>query len=149
MSEHALSLLKDQLIEQEQQAVKAFIQAQQEHRNFEQQLQTLESYRQSYLDQALETGIAGIKAQGLRHYQHFIGKLDEAAEQQRQLLEKLLQGVAEKRLHWQKLQTKRRSIEMLLEKKAMEKARIMEKTEQKHLDQYALFSYLRNKGQLE
>jgi len=149
MSQHALNLLKDQLVEQEQQAAKAFSQAQQEHANFVDQLQKLESYRQSYLEQALETGIAGIKAQGLRHYQHFIGRLDEAAEQQRQLLDTLRQTVAEKRQQWQKIQARRKAIEILLENKARVKAREVEKAEQKHLDQYALFSYLKNREHME
>ena len=145
MSVRALNLLKDQLLEQEQNAALAFAKAQQAHADFIEQLGRLESYRQSYLDQALESGVSGIKAQGLRQYQHFIGKLDEAAEQQRQLLESLGKELADKRAQWQQIQAKRKSIEILLEKKAVAKAKELAKTEQKHLDQYALYSYLRSR----
>ncbi|WP_035480469.1 flagellar export protein FliJ [Aliagarivorans marinus] len=144
MARQALYLMVEQLQQKEQDAAKALAEVQQQLRQFEGQLQHLEEYRRSYLEQALAHGADGLKAQSFHQYQMFIQKLEQASVQQNQSIQQIRQNLSLCRKQWQEQRAKRRAMELLIEKQVAEKEKAQLKAEQKLLDEYALFAHFRN-----
>jgi flagellar FliJ protein len=143
MSQKTLQFVLGQLREKEQAAAINFSKAQQQLLQFQQQLNQLLEYRRSYIDRSLSQGIDGLRAEGFHRYQVFVKKLEEAQVQQQQSVAKLQHNVNHQRNVWISAQQRRQSIEKLIEKKQQQDQKLQMKAEQKLLDEYALFAYLR------
>jgi len=143
MARRALYLMVERLQEQEQDAAKQMAEAQQQLSEFEAQLAHLEDYRRSYLEQALAKGVDGFYANSFHQYQIFIQKLEQASVQQRKSIEQLKKNVLLKRQQWLELQSRRKAMELLIDRQLKQQQQKQLREEQKLLDEYALYAHLR------
>ncbi|GGA98489.1 flagellar export protein FliJ [Agarivorans gilvus] len=146
MARRALYLMVERLQEQEQDAAKQMAEAQQQLSEFEAQLAHLEDYRRSYLEQALAKGVDGFYANSFHQYQIFIQKLEQASVQQRKSIEQLKKNVLLKRQQWLELQSRRKAMELLIDKQLKQQQQKQLREEQKLLDEYALYAHLRGQA---
>lgn len=146
MARRALYLMVERLQEQEQDAAKQMAEAQQQLSEFEAQLAHLEEYRRSYLEQALAKGVDGFYANSFHQYQIFIQKLEQASVQQRKSIEQLKKNVLLKRQQWLELQSRRKAMELLIDKQLKQQQQKQLREEQKLLDEYALYAHLRGQA---
>ncbi len=146
MARRALYLMVERLQEQEQDAAKQMAEAQQQLSEFEAQLTHLEEYRRSYLEQALAKGVNGFYADSFHQYQIFIQKLEQASVQQRKSIEQLKKNVLLKRQQWLAVQSRRKAMELLIDKQLKQQQQKQSREEQKLLDEYALYAHLRGQA---
>ncbi|CAG8998383.1 MAG: hypothetical protein CENE_00329 [Candidatus Celerinatantimonas neptuna] len=143
MSSRAISILLEQISEQEQQAIAELTLVRNQFLMFNQQLKQLESYRRSYMEQSLSKGASGVQASGFHQYQAFIQTIEKAEVEQQQNVERLKNNVDQKRNDWLAVQSRRKALEKLLERQRIQAQKKADITEQKLLDEYAMFSFYR------
>lgn len=143
MASQAVSILLEQLSEQEQQAIAELTQARNQYQMFDQQLKQLENYRRSYMEQALSRGASGVRASGFHQYQAFIQTIEKAEVEQQQNVERLKDHVDQKRDEWLVVQSRRKALAKLLERQRLQAQKKANVAEQKFLDEYAMFNFYR------
>lgn len=120
-------------------------QLQNAHTSAAEKLELLLQYRQEYLDQLQVQLRDGVASAHLRNFQHFIGTLDDAIEQQRALTLQADTRLAHGRGDWQ--QTKRRlnSFDTLADRVRQQEMIALNKREQRDSDEHtARQFYLRS-----
>ncbi len=145
MATNAMTLLKEQAQQAEEQAQLAFLAAQKELQGYYMQVEQIEKYRLDYCRKLSAQGQAGLTASGYSHLNRFISQLDETLKQQRQAATDFEENVERCREYWFFCQKKRRSLEWLLEKKEKERRLFVEKKEQKQMDEFTNIMYFRSK----
>lgn len=97
----------------------------------------LDQYHQGYKQSFNQALTAGIGNEIYRNYQSFLAKLSDAIETQKEVVAGSTHQVGQYRLHWQNLQKKKLSYEVLT-KRADEKMTLAgKKKDQKLMDEYA------------
>ena len=75
----------------------------------------------------------------------FVGKLDRACQQQTRVVEQTKQVAEQRKQIWIKQQSKRKAVELLLEKRRAQAAIVEQKREQALSDELSNMRYLRQK----
>ena len=148
MARDALQLVYEQREKQVEQALQAYQKAQQLLFEQRSQLQNLHQYRRQYIAQLTEKGSQGLSISELGKYQQFIVQIDQGLTKQQQGLVKFEYDVHAQKKLWMESQVSCKAMAMLLEKKALQKAKIADRKEQQLLDEFATFQYFRKRSSL-
>lgn len=143
MADKQLELVADWEREKEQKKARDFQLAQQNVDLNKQKLESLEQYRLDYLRQTQTKAVQGLVGKSFHQYQTFIGKLDKACEQQMQVHKQAILVAEQRKSLWLQQQRKRKAVELLLHKKAQQRAYRENKIEQQLLDELALQKFIR------
>ena len=121
---------------EEDQAQEQFVQALNEIRRYEQQLEQIQLFKAQYAAQYEQAGRGGFSAQQLMAYQDFINKLDGIEQRQEAELEQIRQVAEQRRQQYLEKQQRRKIIETLIKKHELQRQQAELKAEQKLLDEY-------------
>ncbi|MFO1401156.1 MAG: flagellar export protein FliJ [Steroidobacteraceae bacterium] len=111
--------------------------AQQHLADAEQRLAELERYREEYHQAFHERARSGLQARGLREFQVFIARLDEAIAQQRALLQQSRLEHARQHSQWQSAAVRSSAVGKVMEKARHEERQVEERRAQRELDERA------------
>ncbi|QUN06858.1 flagellar export protein FliJ [Shewanella yunxiaonensis] len=136
-----LKLAKDA----EEQAALKLKAAQFEHQKRLNQLQALRDYRLDYMRQLAAQQGQPIRADYYQQFHRFVRQVDEAIKQQLAVVAEADRQKQHRQQHWMEKQQKRKAVEMLLEKKALQRQQRADKQEQKLIDEFAAQQFLRRK----
>lgn len=145
--ENTLEFLLEQSKERENKAVMALAKARKELDNYYRQLSQIEQYRLEYCQQLVERGQSGLTASQYTHLNRFLTSLDETLAKQKQAETHFKYQVNNCEQHWMEVRKQRRSYEWLIDKKKAERQRLLEKREQKAMDEFSTLQYARRKAQ--
>ncbi len=148
MARDALQLVYEQREKQVEQALRAYQKAQQVLFEQRSQLQNLHQYRRQYISQLTEKGSQGLSISELGKYQQFIVQIDQGITKQQQGLVKFEYDVHAHKKLWMESQVGCKAMAMLLEKKALQKAKIADRKEQQLLDEFATFQYFQKRSSI-
>ncbi|WP_218353220.1 flagellar export protein FliJ [Alteromonas lipotrueiana] len=111
-----------------------------------QKLSSLQQYRLDYVRQIQQSGKqGGVDARNYHQHLQFVGKLDKAIQQQMNIISQARMVVDQRRRQWLEQQTRRKAVDMLIEKKQAEAAITANRREQSMLDEFANQRFLRAK----
>lgn len=102
-----------------------------------QKLELLIQYRQEYCDQLQLQMQGGVSSSRWRNFQHFIGTLDGAIEQQRAVAAQADTRLAHGRSDWQSNKRRLNSFDTLAERVKQQQAQQANKREQRASDEHA------------
>lgn len=120
-------------------------QLQNAHTSAAEKLEMLLQYRQEYLDQLQVQLRDGVASAHLRNFQHFIGTLDAAIEQQRALTLQADTRLAHGRGDWQHTKRRLNSFDTLADRVRQQEMLALNKREQRDSDEHtARQFYLRS-----
>lgn len=100
-------------------------------------LDTLQQYRRDYQTRFQEATRNGMDQTGLRNFQDFINRLDDAISQQRQAVEQTNHSVHAGRTELKDAQRKMKSFDTLAQRHIEAERKLETKTEQRLQDEYA------------
>jgi len=147
MSEPALVRVFQQLEQQEKTAARAYALIQQDAENYKLQRQQLSDYRKQYLQQFTDKASSGISSDSYAHYHNFMKKLEQAEFEQKQALDNIQQTVKNKHQEWMEIRQKRDALGLLLDKRKTAAELVLQRKEQKELDEFSNFQYFKRKNQ--
>lgn len=110
-------------------------QLQNAHTSAAEKLELLLQYRQEYLDQLQSQMRDGVAAAQLRNFQHFIGTLDDAIEQQRALTLQADTRLTHGRGDWQQTKRSLNSFDTLADRVRQQEIIALNKREQRDSDE--------------
>jgi flagellar FliJ protein len=99
--------------------------------------QELERYREEYEKQFTETAARGIGVMGLRDYQAFLARLNEAVRQQQSVVARALAERDAERTRWQEMARKAKALDHVVEQWNTEERRARDRREQLETDERA------------
>ena len=117
------------------QATRRLGQLQNTHTSAVEKLDMLQQYRQEYLEQMNGQMRDGVAAASVRNFQHFIGTLDGAIEQQRALTEQADTRLGHGRSDWQDSKRRLSSFDTLADRVRQQEMTIVNKKEQRDSDE--------------
>lgn len=148
MARDALQLVYEQREKRVEQALHAYQKAQQLLFEQRQQLQNLHQYRCEYSSLLTEKGSKGLSIAELSKFQQFIVQIDLGISKQQQGLVKFEYDVHAHKKLWMESQVACKAMAMLLEKKALQKAKLADRKEQQLLDEFATFQYFQKRSSI-
>lgn len=125
-------------------ALRAVGQAQRQCAQARQQLDALSDYRHDYQAKLQDAMAAGLDTGRYRNYVSFLDSLDSAIGQQRGVLDRHQQELAQCQQQWT---TEKRALDAyatLAERRARQASAVAQRREQKTLDEYAQRLFMRN-----
>ncbi len=131
-------------LEKEQKAAQMFQMAQQNVMQQRQKLSSLQQYRLDYLRQIQNTGKSGVAAKAYHQHLSFVGKLDKACQQQMGIISQATLVADQRKRAWLEQQKRRKAVDMLLDKKALEAQKRESRLEQVMSDEFASQKFFRN-----
>ncbi len=114
-----------------------FLGAQQHWQSHQQKLNGLNQFRQEYFAQLTQKAQAGLSSAGFSHYQNFISKIDQAIEQQTQVVETAYRVTEQRQSQWRQQRVRTEAVAKLIEKEKLKQQAKLAKAEQKMLDEFA------------
>ncbi|MBD1389859.1 flagellar export protein FliJ [Neiella sp. HB171785] len=129
--------------EAETKAAQMMEQAHQAFAAQEQQLTTLLSYRNDYLQKLTVQGGEGLSGQSFIQYQQFVMRLDEALGRAEQSTNVARQVYQQRRQGWLDARAEKRAIEVLIEREQAQQVALQNRREQNQLDEFASRSFIR------
>ena len=123
----------------EDEAARAFEEANQAYRQQQQQLNELRRYREEYQNQMMDMGAGGITAARFNQFRGFLAKLDQAIKQQEQAVAQVGQECERRRQVWLEARAKTQIMDKVVDRALDEEARREERAEQKAVDEMAQF----------
>ena len=145
MADKQLELVAEWERDKEQKLARDFQIAQQHADHNNQKLASLEQYKQDYLLQTQQQSSSGVSGQKLIQLQLFIGKLDRACQQQTTVVQQSNQVALQRKQIWVTQQSKRKAVELLIEKRRAKAAVTEERREQALSDELSNMRFLRQK----
>lgn len=103
----------------------------------ERRLAELEQYRDEYHKYVQQRGEAGVMAAKLLELQRFLGNLNQAIEQQKQVVEAVRHEREQKRRSWQQAHGKSKAVGKVVDRYRTEEQLAANKREQKEIDEHA------------
>ncbi len=100
-------------------------------------LEELQRYREEYVSGFASRAAAGIGGAGLRDYQAFLARLDEAVRQQQQIAARIAAELEFERQHWRDAAVRVRAVEVVGERWRAEETRESQRREQRECDERA------------
>lgn len=146
MASDKLALLYKLESEKEENLKVNYVQAQQHLSANQQKLKGLNDFRLEYTQQLHLKAQNGLQTSGFNQYQAFIKKIEEAIKQQASTVMTAQQVVEQRKKIWLAQQVKAKAIEMLMNKRALEKQVRLNKAEQVMLDEFATNQFMRRKA---
>lgn len=113
----------------------------------QQQLQSLEQYRDDYQQQWINKGQVGVSGQWLMNYQRFLSQLEVAIEQQQKSLAWHENNVRSSQVVWQQTYARLEGLRKLVQRYRDEAQKAADKQEQKLLDEMAQRLMMRSASQ--
>ncbi|MUK47202.1 flagella biosynthesis chaperone FliJ [Aliivibrio fischeri] len=135
--------LLEQAQERENQAVMALNKAKVELEDFYEQVKQIEKYRLDYCNQLLQRGQQGLTASQYGHLNKFLVQLDETLTKQKSAESHFTSQVDNCQTYWQETRKQRRSYEWMMDKKKAERQKILDKQEQKMMDEFSTLQFAR------
>ncbi|MBC8796463.1 flagellar export protein FliJ [Shewanella algae] len=132
-------------VEAEEQAALQLKAAQMECQRRKSQLQALHEYRLDYMKQLDAQQGQSIGASYYQQFHRFVRQVDDAIGQQLAVVAEADKQRGYRQQHWLEKQQKRKAVEMLLEKKALQAEAKAAKQEQKLIDEFASQQFFRRK----
>ena len=123
--------------EREREATRLTVERRQQLESQEARMTELEDYRRQYLEQFHQAGSRGLGVGQLNEYRIFLSRLDQALQQQQQMVSRCRQSFEESRQHWLIRRQERRAVEKLAERRREEALRLALRREQKENDEFA------------
>lgn len=117
-------------------ATRTLGQLNQQQHSSQQKLDTLLEYRKDYQTRWQETARNGLSPAGLRNFQEFMNKLDEAIVQQTRMVEQSKLSTQRGRSEFDATQRKLKSFDTLQQRHFEMQSKIAGKAEQKALDEH-------------
>lgn len=114
-----------------------FLGAQQHWQSHQQKLNGLNQFRQEYFAQLTQKAQAGLSSAGFSHYQNFISKIDQAIEQQTQVVDTAHRVTEQRQSQWRQQRVRTEAVAKLIEKEKLKQQAKLAKAEQKMLDEFA------------
>lgn len=145
MADKQLELVAEWERDKEQKLARDFQIAQQHADQNNQKLASLEQYRQDYLLQTQQKASIGVCGQKLIQLQLFVGKLDRACQQQTIVVQQTKQVAEQRKQLWVHQQSKRKAVELLIEKRRVQAALMEQRREQALSDELSNMRFLRQK----
>lgn len=108
----------------------------QKQQSAQEKLEILQQYRRDYQTRLQESTQTGMNPAELRNFQQFINKLDEAINQQLKAVEQSKISTQAGRSEFDTTQRKLKSFDMLQQRHIEEQKKVVEKSEQKALDEH-------------
>jgi len=121
----------------EQDAARALGDSNQSVQAQEQRLVELEQYRSEYHQYVHERGAAGLTAGKLQELQRFLNNLNQAIEQQKQVVEMARQERERMKASWQQAHGKHHALNKVVERYREDERLSANKREQKEIDEHA------------
>ncbi|CED72032.1 polar flagellar assembly protein FliJ [Aliivibrio wodanis] len=137
------NFLLEQSQERENQAVMALTKAKAELDDFYEQVKQIEKYRLDYCNQLQQRGLEGLTASQYSHLNKFLVQLDETLTKQKSAESHFTSQVDNCQTYWQETRKQRRSYEWMINKKAVERQKMLDKQEQKMLDEFSTLQFAR------
>jgi len=109
--------------------------------NARSRLEMLEQYRAEYADKLRDAIAQGLTRQVLANYQDFLGRIDEAIGQQREMLSQSEAGTRRGQEHWKQQNTRLKAIGTLATRHETRERQRENKQEQKLLDEFSARKY--------
>ena len=106
-------------------------------REAEAKLQELERYRLEYERQFTQRAGQGISAPGLRDYQAFLARLNEAVKQQQTIVQRAAAERDAERLRWQQAARRAKALDHVVDQWQADERRADDRREQKDSDERA------------
>ncbi len=119
---------------QEKQALEQLGVCQQHYNSALAKLESLEQYRRDYEQRDLSQGGQNFSSQQFAEYRIFLDKLDQAINDQKNIIQQQKQAVMQQQQQWQQQHQKTESLKKLDEKALAEALRCAEKIEQSEQD---------------
>lgn len=143
MINHRFAMLIKVQQEREEKLQALFVKAQQYFLQSEQKYQGLANYRTDYIQQSQQQGSAGLQSRQYNQFVSFIGKLDQAIQQQGRAVQQARQAAEQRKQSWLAMQKKRKAMELLVQRGEMAELQRQLKQEQKNADEYASQLFMR------
>jgi flagellar FliJ protein len=121
----------------EQQAARALGESQSQLSQAQQRHAELLRYKEEYLQRFHAAGKVGMNAAQMEDYRQFLVKLDQAIEQQRQVVEQAAQVLETKRRHWFEKRTKTQALDKVVSRYQSAEQRQQDRQEQNEQDEHA------------
>ncbi|MDR2092953.1 MAG: flagellar export protein FliJ [Azoarcus sp.] len=115
-------------------------------RDSQQKLELLQRYRGEYSERFIEAARGGIGPDTMRNYSSFLGRIDEAIEAQRHIVEQSRQHTTQGQQRWMAQRTKVRAFDTLSQRFQNELARKDLRQEQRSSDEQALRKFREKNG---
>ncbi len=100
-------------------------------------LEELQRYRDEYVSGFASRAAAGMGGAGLRDYQAFLARLDEAVRQQQQIAARAAVELEFERQHWREAAVRVRAVEVVGERWRADEKRLVARREQNECDERA------------
>ncbi len=136
MAKNKLQLLLKLEREKEETLRVTYLQAEQHLRDNQQKLKGLNDFRVEYMHQLQQKGRQGLTGAGFGHYQAFLKKIDEAIEQQSNVVGTSKRVADQRKRLWLAQEVKAKAVAKLIEKQEMRAIAAAQKAEQKMLDEF-------------
>lgn len=147
MINHRFAMLIKIQKEREEKLQAQFVKAQQFYQQAEQKYQGLANYRTEYIQQSQQQGAAGLQSRQYTQFVSFIGKLDQAIQQQGRALQQAKAAAEQRKQSWLAMQKKRKAMELLVQRGEQAEMLKQLKQEQKNADEYASQLFIRNRNE--
>jgi flagellar FliJ protein len=125
-----------------------YIKSQQYLNDSQEKLNGLSEFKFDYMKQLQAKGESGLTGANYSHYQSFIAKIENAMNQQIQVINTAKQVVAQRKDIWLEQQIKAKAIEKLIEKKNNLLLHKRNKAEQISLDEFTTNQFIQRQKQL-
>ena len=132
-----LNVIVELNIKNEKKALEALGEVQRQKQDAEKQLDHLKEYQQGYKDQYQSLSETGVNIKQLLEFRAFVSKLEQAIEEQAQVVLNLDEKVSSTRTHWEQQHQKTKSMEKVCETAVKEEAKEQDKREQNEQDDRA------------
>lgn len=147
MINHRFAMLIKIQKEREEKLQAHFVKAQQFYQQAEQKYQGLADYRTDYILQSQQQGAAGLQSRQYSQFISFIGKLDQAIQQQGRVLQQAKAAAEQRKQSWLAMQKKRKAMELLVQRGEQAELLKQLKQEQKNADEYASQQFMRSRNE--
>jgi len=125
-----------------------YIKSQQYLNDSQDKLNGLSEFKFDYMKQLQAKGEAGLSSANYSHYQSFISKIENAMDQQIQVINTAKQVVAQRKEIWLEQQIKAKAIDKLIEKKNNQLLHKLNKAEQISLDEFTTNQFIQRQNRL-
>lgn len=118
-------------------AARKFGQSQKLHREEEEKLQNLRQYHTEYMARFQQTASIGMNASQLREYQAFLNKLEQAINQQEEIVKQSKLNCTEQKQQWTEKHIRTRSMDKAMNRMVDDEQKQKNAQEQKISDELA------------
>ena len=128
---------------QELQAAQSYLNANQK------KLKDVEGYKLEYLKKMQHMGSTGVIGGNYQHYQRFIVQLEEGIKKQLEVINIAKEVLQQRKTTWLQQHQSVKAVEMILDKKRLKQQKVIDKSEQQEIDEFATQKFIRARIQTQ